>query len=435
MTLSYDQIAQQMIDLAKKAGATDAICHVSRSESTEVEVEGSELKSFESPREQGISLTVFKGKKLASVKGVDLTHSGLKRLAERAVAMADHTAENPYAGLSEASQWATPVDLDKVDNQPQMDAAALKAQAEQMSLRAEAVKGVTKATCYASTSYGETYTANSNGLLVRGEGTFTSLTASAMVGVGDDTFMAYYGDSKRYASDLDSAESIVDEAVKRSMSMLGAAPIQNPREMPVFFDDRMAAVLVRSLIAGIDGDAVFSKSTFLKDALNTEIFNPNITITDDPLVMRGAGSRYCDSQGVAMQKRELVTQGVLNEWMLAIGSGNKLGLPSNGYASGTSNLTLSNGFMTRDDLLNVEEGFLVTGLMGAGANIMTGDYSCGAQGFLIKDGKIDRPIKGVTIAGHLTDMYKNLTQADDLKIRGATNAPTCYVGPMKVSAA
>jgi PmbA protein len=435
MTTSYEKLAQQAIDLAKKAGATDAICHVSRSESTEMKAEDGQKKTYEGPREHGISLTVFKGKKLASVDGIDLSVEGLTRLAERAVSMAEHTAENPYAGLSEASQWATPVDLDKVDSKPLMDVGALQALAEQMSARASAVKGVTKGTCYASTSYGESVTANSNGLLVSGEGTYTSLTASALVGAGDDTFIAYWGDAQRYAEDLEPWEFIVDEAVRRSLSMLGAAPIKNPREMPVFFDEKMSTVLLRQFMSGIGGDAVFNKSTFLKDALSTEIFNPNITITDDPLVVRGLGSRYCDSQGVAMQKRELVTQGVLNEWLLTIGSGKKLGLPSNGFASGTSNLTLSNGFMTRDDLLNVEEGFLVTGLMGTGANIMTGDYSCGAQGFLIKDGKVDRPIKGVTIAGHLSDMYKQLTQADDLKIRGATNAPTCYVGPMKVSAA
>lgn len=195
----------------------------------------------------------------------------------------------------------------------------------------------------------------------------------------------------------------------------------------------MSTTLLGHLIQAMSGDAVYNKSTFLKDALNTEVFNPNITITDDPLVVRGAGSRLCDSQGVAMQKRELVTQGVLNEWLLAIASAKKLGLVSNGFHSGTSNLTLGNGFMSREDLLNVDEGFLVTGLMGRGANITTGDYSRGAEGFLIKNGKIDRPIKGMTIGGELQDMFKALTQADDLKIRGATNAPTCYVGEMMVS--
>lgn len=433
MTHSYQTLASKAIDLAKKNGATGAICHISRSESTETKVEDGKLASFEAPREQSVQLTVFKGQKLATVSGSDLSDAGIQRLVERATAMADHTEENPYASLSVKSQWAQEQNLDVVDTKPLMDAGALKALAEQMEQRAAAIQGVTKATCYASTSYGESVTANSNGLMKVSEGTSTSLTAGILVGTGDDTFSAYYGSGKRHAEDLENWDFIVDEAAARALAMLGAAPLSKSRKMPVFFDRRVSSTLLGHLVSAIDGNAVFNKSTFLKDALGTEVFNPNITITDDPFVKRGLASRTSDSQGVAMQPRELVSAGVLNEWLLSLSSAKKLGLTSNGYANGTSNLTMENGFISKEKLLDVKEGLLVTGFMGRGANIVTGDYSRGAEGFLIQNGQIVRPVKGVTIGSTLGAMFKALSQADDLELRGSTNAPTCYVGEMMVS--
>jgi PmbA protein len=206
------------------------------------------------------------------------------------------------------------------------------------------------------------------------------------------------------------------------------------RKVPVVFDSHIAGSIVGHLVSAINGAAIARKTSFLKDKLGERIFAPGIDIIDDPLRPRGLRSRPFDAEGVAGRRMALVEDGVLKTWLLDSATARELGLVTTGHAQrsasstpspGATNLHLKPGSRSPEDLIkDIDEGFYVTDLIGMGANMVTGDYSRGAAGFWIEKGQRTYPVSEVTIAGHLADIFRTVTPANDLRFRYGTNAPT-----------
>jgi len=211
----------------------------------------------------------------------------------------------------------------------------------------------------------------------------------------------------------------------------------------VIYDPRAAGSLVGHLASAINGAAVARKTSFLKDKLGERLFAPGIRIVDDPLRMRGLRSHPFDAEGVAVERRALVDDGVLTTWILDCATARELGLKTTGHAQrgvsstpspGPSNLHLEAGALTPAELVgDIAQGFFVTDLIGMGVNTVTGDYSRGAAGFWIENGEIAYPVSEVTIAGHLFDMFRSLRPANDLNFKYGTNAPTVLVDGLTVA--
>jgi PmbA protein len=179
--------------------------------------------------------------------------------------------------------------------------------------------------------------------------------------------------------------------------------------------------------------------------MDKPVFPPNVTVIDDPHRMRGLASKPFDGEGVTNQKTILAEAGILKSWILDSASARQLELKTTGHARrgtssppspSTTNLYMAPGDLNSDALLeNIKSGFYVTELIGFGINQVTGDYSRGAAGFWIENGELTHPVSEVTIAGNLKDMFMNLTPADDLEFRYATNAPTLRIDGMTVAGA
>lgn len=245
-----------------------------------------------------------------------------------------------------------------------------------------------------------------------------------------------------HLEDLRDAADIGRTAGERAAACLGGAPIQTC-EAPVVFDPRVSNTLLGHFAGAINGSSVALGMSFLKDAMGKQVFADGIQVIDDPLRSRGLGSCPFDAEGAATRYLNLVEDGVLQSWLLDAASARQLGLATTGSARrspagnpspSTSNLYMDAGVASPKDLIaDIKHGIFVTGLIGQGVNGVTGDYSRGANGFLISDGKMTTPVKGITIAGNLRQMFLNMVAANDLEFLHATNAPTLRVDGMTIA--
>jgi PmbA protein len=248
--------------------------------------------------------------------------------------------------------------------------------------------------------------------------------------------------SARHVADLDAAEKVGRWAGERAVKRLNPRKVAT-RRVPVVYETRAAASLIGHLASAINGSAIARKTSFLQERLGERIFAAGVAVIDDPLRPRGLRSQPFDAEGVATVRRALIDDGVLTSWVLDCASARELGLKTTGNAHrgissapspGVTNLHLSPGKATPRDLIaGISDGFYVTDLIGMGANVVTGDYSRGAAGFWIERGELTYAVSEVTIAGHLSDMFRTLVPANDLVFRQGINAPTVLVEEMTVA--
>ena len=308
-----------------------------------------------------------------------------------------------------------------------------------------AVKGVTNSEGGgASFSRAGVALATSSGFYGRYAGTSHSIGVAVLAGEGTGMERDYDHASARHAGDLRSAEDIGKTAGERTMARLNPRRVKS-QSVPVVFDVRESAGIVGHFAGAISGAAIARGVSFLKDRMGEEVFAAGISIVDDPHRVRGLRSKPFDGEGVANQRRALIEKGRLTTWLLDCASARQLGLATTGHAArGTggpphpsaTNLYMEAGTLSPEGLIaDIKQGFYVTELMGMGVNGVTGDYSRGAAGFWIENGKIAFPVSEVTIAGNLKDMFRQLTPASDLVFRHGTNAPTLRIEGMTIAGA
>jgi PmbA protein len=284
--------------------------------------------------------------------------------------------------------------------------------------------------------------ATSEGFLGGYSGTSRSVAVSVIAGEGTQMERDYDYAHTRFADDLESAEAVGKRAGERAVKRLNPRKVKT-QSVPVFFDPRVAPSLLGHFAGAISGAAIARGVSFLKDRMGGEVFAPGVTIVDDPHRKRGLRSKPFDGEGVANRRTILIDQGRLTTWLLDSASARQLGLETTGHASrGTggppspsaTNLYMAAGVLAPENLMeDVREGFYVTELIGMGVNSVTGDYSRGAAGFWIENGKLAYPVSEITIAGNLKDMYRHLTPASDLVFRYGTDSPTLRIEGMTIA--
>jgi PmbA protein len=250
--------------------------------------------------------------------------------------------------------------------------------------------------------------------------------------------------SARHLEDLDSAASIGRRAGERAVARFNPTR-PKPGKYPVIFDPRVSSGLLGHFAGAISGSSIARKTSFLLDRLGERVFAPGVTIVDDPLRLRGLRSRPFDGEGVRVARTELVADGILTSWMAESASARQLGIEPTGHAArgvggapgaSPSNLYLATGDRTRDQLLAAHpEAVLIVELIGQGINLVTGDYSRGAVGFMVRNGEIAEPIAEITVASNLADMFATLEPGSDLEFRRGMDAPTILIPEMTIGAA
>ncbi|UAK23990.1 TldD/PmbA family protein [Sphingomonas nostoxanthinifaciens] len=435
-----------LVAAARKAGADAADAVYFRNQSTEVQVRLGQLEDVGRSDGEEIGLRLFVGKRSASVSSSDLSTDALTALVERAAAMAREAPEDDYAGLAPADRLLTgdavPIDGDDGEDP---SPAALRERAQAAEEAARGIAGVTNSEG-AGASAGRTIMAlaTSTGFARASVTSGYGCSASVIAGTGATMQRDYAYHSTRHLSDLEEAGAIGRRAGERAIARLNPGKLASG-PMPVVYDPRVGTSLIGHLAGAITGGAIARRTSFLLGKLEEQVFARGVTIRDDPHRPRGLRSRAFDGEGLPTAPLDLVADGVLTTWLLDSASARQLGLAPTGHAArggsgapgaGTSNLYLAPGTHTVDELIgDIALGVYVTELIGQGVNGITGDYSRGASGFAIRDGKLAEPVAEITIAGNLAEMFLHLTPADDLEFRRAMDVPTVRIDGMIVAGA
>ena len=436
-------LAERLVAAAKRAGADAADALAVRGVSLSVDVRDGAVEESQRSESDDIGLRAFVGKKQAVVSTNDVKGDGAAALAERAVAMARVAPDDRFAGLADPAMLARDFPpLDLIDS-TMPDVGVLEERARAAESAGLAVPGVSKSGgASASAGIGGMVLVTSHGFHGESLASRHSIAMEAIAGSGTAMETDYDYSSALHAADLEAAAAIGRTAGERAVKRLNPRKVAT-RRVPVVFDARVAGTLLGHLASAANGASVARKTSFLREKLGQQIFAPSITIVDDPLRRRGLRSRPFDAEGVATATRKLVEDGVLKTWLLDSATGRELNLKSTGHANrgvssppspGPSNLYLVAGTRSPAQLIGeIEDGFYVTSLIGVGVNLVTGDYSRGASGFWIERGQPTFAVSEVTIAGHLSEIFKSLTPANDLKFRYGTDAPTVRVEGLTVA--
>jgi PmbA protein len=439
-------LAESLVERGMRAGATAADALYVGSRSSGVEVRLGELESVSRSEGEEIGLRLFVGQQSATVASSDLSHEVLARLVERCLAMAREAPEDRFAGLAPEAllERGEPPALDSFDPR-EPDPAELRARALEAEGAALAVAGVTNSSgAGASASASTVALATSGGFSGGYRSSGHGCSAAVVAGEGATMQRDHAWHSARFLDDLEAAADIGRKAGERAVARLNPTR-PRPGKYPVIFDPRVSATLLSHFSGAISGSAVARKTSFLQDKLGQAVFAEGVTIVDDPLRSRGLRSRPFDAEGVRVSRQELVSGGVLNSCIAESASARQLGIAPTGHAArgasgapsaSPSNLYIAPGARSREALLEAfAEAVLVTELIGQGVNPVTGDYSRGAVGFMVRGGEIAEPVAEITIASNLIDMFATLEPASDLEFRRGIDAPTILIPEMTVGAA
>jgi PmbA protein len=435
-------LMETLVARARAAGADAADAVLVAGTSLSVQRRLGQTEQLERAEGRDVGLRVFLGKRQAIVSSTAVDPAGFAALAERAVAMARVVPEDPHGGLAAEAGPVPALNLD-LEDPSEPDAAALIEAANTAEQAALAVAGVTNSEGgSAGYSRTEIVLVTSAGFAGRTVRTGHSISATALAGTGTGMQRDYDYTSAVHLSDLEDPALIGRNAGERAIRRLNPTRPKTGR-LPVVFDPRVAASLLGHLAGAINGAGVARGTSFLKDSLGQRIFPAGITIVDDPHRVRGLRSRLFDGEGVAGQRMELVSDGILTTWLLDSRSARQLGLRSTGHAGrgtggppspGPTNLYLAPGTLSPAELMaDITEGLYVTEMIGMGVNGVTGDYSRGAAGFMIRDGALAEPVAEVTIAGRLQEMFAGLAAANDLRLRRGMDAPTVRITEMTLA--
>ncbi len=442
----HDPVAllSDLIDTARKAGADAADALLVDATSVSVQRRLGKIEHLERAEGQDLGLRVFIGKRAAIVSIGDLNPRGFTALAERAVAMARVLPEDPFGGLDAGAPAPDAAALELEDpTEPDTDSLLTRTEAAEDA--AMAVKGVTNSEgAEAGFSRRRVALVTSTGFSGSYTRTGHSVSATALAGSGTTMERDYDYSSAVFLSDLEDAAAIGRRAGEQAVARLNPQRPKTAR-LPVVYHPRAASSLIGHLVSAINGAAVARGTSFLKEKLGTKIFADGITVFDDPVRKRGLRSRPFDGEGITGTSRKLIDAGMLTTWLLDTRSARQLGLTSTGHASrGTggppspaaTNLWLTAGTQTPRELMaDIREGLFITELIGSGINMMTGDYSRGASGFMIRNGQLAEAVSEITVAGNLCDMFLNMTAANDLQFRRGVDSPTVRIENMTMAGA
>ena len=439
----FQQIIDDTLAIAKAVGASDAAAEVSEGAGLSVSVRKGELENVERNRDKSLGVTVYLGQKRGNASTSDFSRQAIEQTVRAAYDIARFTAEDPVAGLPDADELATAEEANR-----DLDlffpwaldadgAAALARRAEDAAFAtspriSNSEGGATSA------QQSHFWTGNSRGFRGGYASSRHSISVSPIASKGRDMQRDAWYSSERNAMDLASPEAVGRYAAERALSRLGGRSIPTC-EVPVLFENTLAAGLIGSLVGALSGASLYRKASFLLDSVGQAVLADHLDIDEDPHIRQGKASSPFDDEGVRTRARRVVDGGVVQGYFLGSYSARKLGLKTTGHAGGSHNLRLSSRLTQPGDHLDemirkLGRGLLVTELMGQGVNNVTGDYSRGAAGYWVEGGRIVHPVHEVTIAGNLKAIYRQIVAVGaDAYTSGGKTTGSVLIERMKVA--
>ncbi|WP_058912577.1 metalloprotease PmbA [Entomohabitans teleogrylli] len=432
---TLEQAVAQALELA--AGKADgAEVAVSKTTGISVSTRYGDVENVEFNSDGALGITVYHQNRKGSASSTDLSPDAIARTVQAALDIARYTSADPCAGVADKELLAFEAPDLSLFHPAQIDAdraIELAARAEQSALDADPRLTNTEGGSFNS-HYGIKVFGNSHGMLQSYCSTRHSLS-SCVIGEENGSMERDYAYTiGRAIEDLQSPEWVGAECARRTLSRLAPRKLST-MQAPVIFAAEVATGLFGHLVGAIAGGAVYRKSTFLLDALGKQILPDWLTIEEHPHLLKGLASTPFDSEGVATHRRDIVKDGVLQQWLLTNYSARKLGLKSTGHAGGIHNWRIAGRGPDFAGLLKeMGTGLVVTELMGQGVSAITGDYSRGASGYWVENGEIQYPVSEITIAGNLQDMWRNIvTIGDDIETRSNIQCGSVLLPEMKIA--
>ena len=408
---SLKQITQDVLKLAKQAGASSAETEVSYGTGQNVSVRMGEAENIEYNRDKGVSVTVYFGQQKGHASSSDLSPQALKDTVEAACNIAKYTAKDEFCGLADANLMATETpDLDLYHpwNISVEAAIEIAKTCEAAAMDVDRKRITNSEGAGVSNSESVFAYANSHGFVGGYPSSRHSISCSVIAEDNDAMQRDYWYTNARDMTDMESAQYVGKLAGERTVRRLGAQTISTC-QVPVLFEAPLASGLISSLVGAVSGGSLYRKSSFLMNSLGTQIASSLLNIEELPHLKKGFASSPFDSEGVATKSRKLVENGVLQGYVLGSYSARKLGMQTTGNAGGSHNLIVRSTGQDFADLLKLMgTGLLVTEVLGHGLNMVTGDYSRGAAGFWVENGAIAYPVEEITIAGNMSNMLKQI---------------------------
>ena len=436
------EIAAEVLASARKLGASDASVDVSESSGLSVNVRKGSVETIEQTRDKGVGITVYIGKRRGHSSTSDFSSKALHDAVDAAYQIARYTGEDECAGLPDADTLAT--EFPDLDLFHPWDIGVDQAIA--LASRVEAAAFATSPLirnsdgAWVGVSHGHFVAANSLGF--RGGYPYSrhSVGCAPIASRGGAMQRDDWYTSSAVPARLADPEKLGRYAAERTLARLGAHSLPT-RKVPVLFEAPLACGLLGHFVQAASGGALYRRASFLLDTLGRDVFAPHVDIVEDPHVPAELGSSAFDSEGVATQRRALVSGGRLHGYFLSTYSARKLGMKTTGNAGGSHNLVLSSRLTRQlDDLPAMLErlgtGLFVTELMGQGVNYVTGDYSRGASGFWVEGGRIRYPVEEITIAGNLQAMFRGIVAVgSDVIQRGTKRTGSILIDQMSIAGA
>ncbi|MGB5329874.1 MAG: metalloprotease PmbA [Gammaproteobacteria bacterium] len=433
---SFKNIVADTLKMAQASGATQAEAGLSVSQGLSVATRMGSVETIEHQQDNGLGISVYVGQHKGSASTSNLDPEAIRKTVEAACNIARYTSEDPCAGLADAELMAREIhDLDLYhpwDIEPQA-VIDLALECENSALEFDP-RIVNSDGASVDSSAGLSVYGNSHGFLQAQHKTRHSISCSVVAESDGNMQRDYWYDISRHADGLDSARSVGEMAAERTVRRLDASKLQT-QQAPVLFVPELARGIIGSFTAAIGGAAQYRKASFLLGAAGERVFPEFFQLYENPFIPQALGSANFDAEGVATSEAKLVVDGVVQNYLLDSYSARKLGLTTTGHASGVHNLTLDHTGKTFDECLaTMHRGFLVTELMGHGVNNVTGDYSRGAAGFWVENGKLDYPVEEVTIASNLREMFKGIVEiGKDIDLRSSIRCGSMLIDNMTIA--
>ncbi len=433
-----EEMVQQVIAQARKAGADSVEAGVSIDSGLSVTVRLGETETLEYNRDRSLGLTVYFDQRKGSASSADFAPHSLSATVKAACDIARHTSRDECSGLADADRMATLIpDLDLYHpwgldaEQAIVLATECEDAARQVDPRIENSEGGT-----VSSYVGMRVKANTHGFLAGYRSSYHSVSCAVIGKQGDEMQRDYWSFSARDPADLIAAAETGRIAGERTVRRLGTQRLST-RQAPVVFAADIASSLFGHFISAVSGSSLYRKSSFLLDHLGKPVFPGFLHIHEQPLLKKGLGSSPYDGEGVATQAQDFVRDGILQSYVLNSYSARKLGMATTGNAGGVRNLTIDPGDRDLGQILrSMDTGLLVTELIGFGVNNVTGDYSRGAAGFWVEGGEIQYPVDEITVAGNLKDMFMHIVEVgNDVDLRGNTRTGSVLIEEMTIAGA
>ncbi|GGZ69605.1 metalloprotease PmbA [Paraglaciecola chathamensis] len=430
------QIVEDVLKLAKEKGATQAEASMSKVKGIAVSSRLKEVETVEFTNDGGLGITVYKGQRKGSASTADLSPDALRLTVEKAIEIAKYTGEDDCSGLADKALMAfEPQDLDLYHPVELNTDFAIEQviKAETAALGCDPRITNSDGASY-NANLGTKVYGNSHGLNVGYNSSRYSMSCVVIGEQDGDMQRDYSYTVDRQANLMASPEQIGKESAEFTLARLGARQIKTAK-VPVLFDKEIASGPIGHFISAISGGNLYRKSSFLLDKLGEQVLPSWFNISERPFIMRGLASSAFDHEGVRTKDSEIVTDGVLNQYLLTSYSARKMKMQTTGHAGGIHNwLIKSSGQSDQQMLAELGTGLLVTELMGQGVNVVTGDYSRGAAGFWVENGVIQYPVHEITIAGNLADMLKNIVAVGaEIESRGSIQTGSILIDNMQVA--